>query len=301
MAVHLEEIAPGVLYLPGAQNIGIIPTEHDRGAIVIDTGLTRDTGKAILKALDAARLRPTAILNTHAHADHFGGNAFLVEKTGIPVYAPAYEEAAMRYPRMEAVGLFAGAAPIAALQGRFLLAPASPVDHIVTPGLLSIDGVALEAVALPGHSAAQTGYLVRDVLFSGDLLMPPAVLDKYGIVYCHDVAAHLASLERVQTLPATWHLPAHHPPTRDLAPLVTANRERFRDTLAQIRRVLALGPREAGAIQADLCAHYNINITTTEGFFLLQPTIYAHLSCLAGQGTVDFMVAEGRGLWRLRE
>jgi hypothetical protein len=108
-------------------------------------------------------------------------------------------------------------------------------------------------------------------------------------------------LERVQTLPATWHLPAHHPPTRDLAPLIASNRDRFQDTLAQIRRVLALGPQEAGAIQADLCAHYNINITTTEGFFLLQPTIYAHLSCLAGQGTVEFMVAEGRGLWRLRE
>ena len=300
MAVHLEAIAPGVLYLPGAQNIGIIPTEQDRGAIVIDTGLTRDTGKAILKALDAAGLRPAAILNTHAHADHFGGNAFLVEKTGVPVYAPAYEEAFLRYPRLEAVGLFAGAAPIAALQGRFLLAPASPVDYIVTPGPLRIDGVALEAVPLPGHSAGQTGYLVRDVLFSGDLVMPPTVLDKYGIVYCHDVAAHLESLERMPAVAATWHLPGHHPPTRDLAPLVAANRDRFRDTLAQIRRLLAQGPMEAGAIQAELCGHYNINITTTEGFFLLQPTIYAHLSCLAGQGEVEFAVADGRGLWWLR-
>jgi glyoxylase-like metal-dependent hydrolase (beta-lactamase superfamily II) len=289
------------LYLPGAQNIGIIPTDRDRGAIVIDTGLTRDTGKAILKALDAAGLRPAAILNTHAHADHFGGNAFLVEKTGVPVYAPVYEEAFLRYPRLEAVGLFAGAAPIGALQGRFLLAPASPIDHIVTPGPLNIDGVALEAVPLPGHSAGQTGYLVRDVLFSGDLVMPPTVLDKYGIVYCHDVAAHLESLERMPAVAATWHLPAHHPPTRDLAPLVAANRDRFRDTLAQIRRLLAQGPMEAGAIQAELCGHYNINITTTEGFFLLQPTIYAHLSCLAGQGEVEFAVVEGRGVWRLRE
>jgi glyoxylase-like metal-dependent hydrolase (beta-lactamase superfamily II) len=289
------------LYLPGAQNIGIIPTEQDRGAIVIDTGLTRDTGKAILKALDAAGLRPAAILNTHAHADHFGGNAFLVEKTGVPVYAPAYEEAFLRYPRLEAVGLFAGAAPIGALQGRFLLAPASPVDHIVTPGPLNIDGVALEAVPLPGHSAGQTGYLVRDVLFSGDLVMPPTVLDKYGIVYCHDVAAHLESLEPMPAVAATGHLPGHQPPTRDLAPLVAANRDRFRDTLAQIRRLLAQGPMEAGAIQAELCGHYNINITTTEGFFLLQPTIYAHLSCLAGQGEVEFAVVEGRGVWRLRE
>jgi len=298
MASNLEEIAPGVLYLPGAQNIGIIPTEQQQGAIIIDTGLSRDTGRAVLRALDARGLRPVAILNTHAHADHFGGNAFLVGRSGVPVYAPAQEEAALRYPRLEPVGLFAGAAPIPALLGHFLLAPASPVDHVVQPGPLAVAGVALDAVPLPGHSANQTGYLVRDVLFSGDLVMPPAVLDKYGIVYCHDVAAHLASLDGARRVPATWHVPAHHPPVRDLEPLLAGNEARFRDTLAQIRDLLAGGPREAAAIQAALCAHYSINLASPEAYYLLQTTVYAHLSCLVGQGAVRLTIAGNRALWQ---
>jgi len=298
MSANLETISPGVMYLPGAQNIGVIPTERDGGALIIDTGLTKDSGRAILRALAAAGLHPVAVLNTHAHADHFGGNDFIVKRTGVPVYAPVYEEAFIRYPRLEAVGLFAGAAPIPALQGHFLLAPASPVDHIVLPGAMLIDGVELEAVPLNGHSAGQLGYRVRDVLFSADLVMPQAVLEKYGIVYCHNVAAHLDSLARASAIPVAWHLPAHHPPIQDLAPLLAVNDARFRDTLAEILRLLADGPLEASTIQTALCAHYSINLAGAEGYFLLQPTVYAHLSCLVGQGAITFSVEGNRGLWR---
>ena len=299
MVADLVTISPGVLYLPGSQNIGIIPTEQERGAIIIDTGLSKDTGRAILRALDVAGLRPVAILNTHAHADHFGGNAFIVARTGIPVYAPAYDEAFLRYPRLEPVGLFAGAAPLPQLLGHFLLAPASPVDHVLSPGPVTVAGVPLTAVSLAGHSAGHTGYLVRDVLFSADLVMPAGVLDKYGIVYCHDVAAHLAALDRVGQMTIAQHLPAHAPPTPDLGPLLAANADRFRDTLAVILRLLAAGPQEASLIQTALCAHYSINLTTPEGYFLLQPTVYAHLSCLAAQGAIQFQVVGNQGLWAL--
>jgi glyoxylase-like metal-dependent hydrolase (beta-lactamase superfamily II) len=299
MAVNLLEIVPGVLYLPGSQNIGVIPTERGGGALIIDTGLSEDTARRLLRALDLARLRPAAILNTHAHADHFGGNAWLVQRAGVPVYAPLYEEAFMRYPRLEAVGLFAGAAPIAALQGHFLLAQPSPVDHLVRPGPLTVEGVEIEAVPLGGHSANQTGYLVRGVLFSADLLMPLAVLDKYGIVYCHDVAAHLESLDRVRAIPAAWHLPAHNPPVDDLDPLVSANVGRFTHTLERIQEVLAAGPQEASALLAALSAHYSITLTSPEAYFLLQPTIYAHLSCLAARGAVRLDIEDNRALWRL--
>ena len=97
--------------LPGSQNIGVMPTERDGAALIIDTGLSEDTARRLLRALDLARLRPAAILNTHAHADHFGGNAWLVRRAGVPVYAPVYEEAFMRYPRLEAVGLSRGPRP----------------------------------------------------------------------------------------------------------------------------------------------------------------------------------------------
>ena len=52
-----------------------------------------------------------AILTTHAHADHFGGNAIVVKRTGAAVYAPAFDEAVLRYPLLQPALLFAGADP----------------------------------------------------------------------------------------------------------------------------------------------------------------------------------------------
>jgi glyoxylase-like metal-dependent hydrolase (beta-lactamase superfamily II) len=44
------------------------------GAVLIDAGQDRDQAKRLLRACEAAGLTPCAIINTHAHADHFGGN-----------------------------------------------------------------------------------------------------------------------------------------------------------------------------------------------------------------------------------
>ena len=47
----LQPIAGRAHYLPGGNNLGIVLT-GDGGAIAIDTGLDKDTGRLIRKALD---------------------------------------------------------------------------------------------------------------------------------------------------------------------------------------------------------------------------------------------------------
>src|SRR3712207_8034535 len=73
----LQPIAGRAYCLPGSNNLGIVAT-GDGGAIAIDTGLDKDPGRLIRKALDEARLALRAIISTHHHADHIGGNDYLV-------------------------------------------------------------------------------------------------------------------------------------------------------------------------------------------------------------------------------
>ena len=49
-----QPITTHTAYIPGANNLGIVLTDDD-GAIVIDTGLDRDTGRLVRRALDEAR------------------------------------------------------------------------------------------------------------------------------------------------------------------------------------------------------------------------------------------------------
>ncbi|MCI0370980.1 MAG: 16S rRNA (guanine(527)-N(7))-methyltransferase RsmG [candidate division NC10 bacterium] len=75
-----------------------------------DTGLTADAGRRLLRGAEALGGKLVAIVNSHAHADHFGGNAFFLERTAAKGHAPAQEEAILRYPDLEPFCLF-GAAP----------------------------------------------------------------------------------------------------------------------------------------------------------------------------------------------
>jgi len=63
-----------IVSLPFEENTYVVWQAGRRDALVIDPGLEPDL---ILAFLQEEELTPAAILNTHGHADHIGGNAAL--------------------------------------------------------------------------------------------------------------------------------------------------------------------------------------------------------------------------------
>ncbi len=92
--VSAQELAPGVLFVPGHFVPGQQPDGNSLllrgkdGWIVIDTGRHPEHTQAVLAA--AGKLPIQAVINTHWHLDHVGGNV-LVRKAfpGVKVYASA--------------------------------------------------------------------------------------------------------------------------------------------------------------------------------------------------------------------
>ena len=110
----------------------------DVSAAVVDPG----DASPVLDFLSAQKLQLTAILNTHHHADHVGGNAELLRHFPDPVYGPRNE-------------------PIAQLTHR--LAEGDRVD--LTPLDLT-----LEVLDIPGHTAGHIAFHGGGYLFCGDTL-----------------------------------------------------------------------------------------------------------------------------------
>ncbi|MCC6314719.1 MAG: MBL fold metallo-hydrolase [Thermomicrobiales bacterium] len=292
-AVQLSE---RVWALPGGVNGGVIRGDDDR-LLLIDPGINETAGK---KALKAAREEiggeVAAILTTHGHADHFGANAAVVKRTGAHVYAPAPDDAVLRYPILQPALLYGGADPLESLRGNFLLAKASPVDCVVAPGPLAVEGVTIEVVDLSGHSPGQVGYLIYDVFFCADVILPESVLEKYRIPYLFGVTDHLAALERAADVAFAKAVPGHGPLLDRLDEAIAINRNLV-EAVADTTLELTERPATTEEILAGLLARFGSPAVDAPSFYLLQPTAAAFLAHLHRLERVSHEIRDGRAWW----
>ena len=115
-------------------NLGFICFEGDGGEksiYIVDSGNDETNGARILDFISEnfAGYQLKVILNTHSHADHCGGNSFLVEKTGCQVWASRGEAYLMEFPDIE-TQLVWGGTPIHDIRSKYLLAQPCRVSRV---------------------------------------------------------------------------------------------------------------------------------------------------------------------------
>jgi hydroxyacylglutathione hydrolase len=115
-------------------------TDHEGGsAFVVDPS----EAEPVIAALERTGLRLVAIVNTHHHHDHVGGNEGLLLRYGaMPVYAHASD-----------VGRVPG-----------------QTDQVEEGKRFHVAGLELEPLHVPGHTTGAVAYVVEDGVFTGDTL-----------------------------------------------------------------------------------------------------------------------------------
>lgn len=135
--------------MPAMNNIDIVPVRafqdnyiwimrRGGNAAVVDPG----DAQPVLDYLCAQKLALTAILNTHHHADHVGGNAGLLRHYQAPVYGPYDERIATVSHRLR--------------EG----------DHFT----LAAYGLEFSVLEIPGHTRTHIAFHGGGMLFCGDTL-----------------------------------------------------------------------------------------------------------------------------------
>lgn len=293
----LERLTDRVSVYTGGVNVGVIETD-DGGAILVDTGSNESNARKMLREVrDDRGVRVDAILTTHAHADHFGGNAFVVKRTDATVYAPPFEAAVIRHPELQPIFLYGGAAPPEALRQRFILAEPSPVNVEIGPGPTEVLGVPVEIVPLGGHSPNQAGCVVDGVFFCADVVFPEAAIDKYRIPYLFDLTQHLAAMTAALDVDATHVVPGHGPIETSIGELVRMNRVIVDETLDCIRRSLT-EPLTLEQVAEIVFERMGVPMAGHISYYLLRPTIAAYLTHLEGLGEVEHVMAGRVAKWR---
>jgi hydroxyacylglutathione hydrolase len=154
-----------VVPLPAFEDNYIWVLHDEHHAIAIDPG----EPEPLIDYLDANDLALAAVLNTHHHRDHTGGNVALRQRYGCPVHAPDN-------PRIPAV------------------------THVVRGGdalHLSHPPAQLAVIATPGHTLDHVSYVGHGCVFCGDTLFGCGC----GKLFEGTPAMMAASLDAILALP----------------------------------------------------------------------------------------------------
>jgi len=290
--MELQALSERTRLIPGPSNIGVIMLGGDRVALV-DSGLDRRIAKRVLELLGAYRLRPAVILNTHAHADHCGGNAFLQAETDCRILASPLEAAAVTNPLIQAIALYGGAPP-EELRNPLIVAESSQAEAIGT-NLLELDDLKIEVLQLGGHSIGQIGFKVDGVAFLGDTLFPMHTIQKHRLLFIYDPLEHLETLEKLRTVSATTYVGGHFRPESRIDMLLAENIRHVREAFALLKKLLT-GPQPYDRLAKQFFGSFELKKTGWE-HFLYRATLSGFLSALKRNGEADYRIMDNLLVW----
>ncbi|MCS7240239.1 MAG: MBL fold metallo-hydrolase [Candidatus Bipolaricaulota bacterium] len=287
-------LAKGVVVFTGAVNLGAVVA--DKEVIFLDAGLDDGAARKLWRWAEEQGLQPRAAILTHAHADHFGG-AHLWVNRGLALYASRLEGMMMEHPICEPLFLFSGASPLPDLLSKFTFAKPCKLAGALGPGPFELGSVVLEIIELSGHTPAQIGVRLGNVLFCADALFPPEILAKHPIPFCHDLDQAILSLRVVEETEVV--VPGH-------GPLLTGATLRaacaaFRGQLERIREAAFQAlttPRTTEEVLSAVAEKVGERLTSLTAVLLAQTTVLAALASLVRAGLAAPVVEGNRLLWQ---
>ena len=291
---ELVQLTDRCYYIESPAKIGLYRLSDD-DVCLIDSGNDKDAGRKVRQLLDKNGWKLRAIYNTHANADHIGGNRYLQGQTGCKIFAPGIDCAITRHPILEPAFLYGGYPP-KDLRHKFLLAQESEAE-LLTPECLP-EG--FESIPLPGHFFDMVGYRTGDgVVFLADCLSSRETLEKYQIGFIYDVAAYLDTLEKVKTMQAKLFVPSHAAVTEDIAPLAQVNIDKVHEIAGRILDICK-EPLCFEAILQRLFRDYALTMNF-EQYVLVGSTVRSYLAWLKDSGRLTVVFEDGMLLWQRAE
>jgi len=293
--VSLELIQGNSYYIKGIFAIGIY--RYGTKVMLIDSGSDEQSAKDVADVLAAENYIVGAIINTHCHPDHCGGNSFFQKKyPEIKIYAAYDEKMFIEDPKWAPRCFCGNAAPFSGLKNKHIAPQKSSIVTDIIPycdGTVIADGQSITIVTLPGHTPGSIGVITPDnILYSGDALFGKVTFIKHPILFYTDIENTLASFKKLAVLRVDACVLYHGGIIDNLVQVVQEHEQRVLETKDAILSIVQHAEFSLDILTQEIMQKYNIpgNVIS---FTLTQTTIRAYLTKLESEGAVNIEVKKG--------
>ncbi len=292
----LQKIKGNSYFYSGRLSIGVYLDNKSKSAILVDSGIDKDTAKKVDKLVDSLGYTIGAIINTHSHADHCGGNKFIQDAhPEINIYSTEFERHFIENPFLEPFCFCSGAVPYKELRNKLLEAEPSVISNVIpyNDSIINIGNVQFNIVTLPGHTNGMIGVISPDkVFYCGDAIFGNETLDKHGVLFYTDIEKSKESLEKLRNYNECVYLLYHGGIVKNIESLINEHLSKLEDTEDFIREIIRKSPITLDNLTHEVMNKYGVAQNVIQ-YTLTQTCIKSYISNLQRKGLVSLIVKEG--------
>lgn len=141
----------------------LVISDSEKNCVIVDPGCYYPEERFELENyIEQNGLKPLALLNTHCHIDHILGNAWVIQKYGVPFY--------MHESDLQTLNAVPNYAPMYGFVG---FEPSPQPTHLVNHGdILQFGNIKFEVIFGPGHAPGHIAFYSEAFKFvvNGDIL-----------------------------------------------------------------------------------------------------------------------------------
>ncbi|MGB3366994.1 MAG: MBL fold metallo-hydrolase, partial [Acidaminobacteraceae bacterium] len=213
--MELIHLKGNTYYIKSVVNIGLYKMSTNK-CLLIDSGFSGKYAIELVDFLKSIKIDVIAVINTHGHRDHMGGNYLLKKEFGSLIYASKFEDTFIERPDLASMFVHPSA-PFTSFKNVHI--EGSKVDYIVDEHeKLTIDKIDFNIINLAGHSPNQIGVVTPDdVFFTADAYVCKSELEQMKILFSYDLTKDLECKKRMLTMKHSIYLPSHGKPTKNIS------------------------------------------------------------------------------------
>lgn len=294
--ITLEKVVGNSFYVTGRLSIGLYLVENEKSAVLIDSGLDSENAKKVDKAIKSLGYRISAVINTHSHADHCGGNSYF-QKTypDLRIFATDFESHFIEEPYLEPLTFCCGSFPFKGLRVRLLEAEKSHVTDRIPyiDGKIKVNNTDFSVLTLPGHTDGMIGIITPDeVLYYGDAIFGQETYEKHGVLFYTDIEKIKETFNKLKTVDVRGHVLYHGSLVENPLQIIENHEKKIEETEKFILDVIMEAPISLESLIAKIMNRYKIDNNIVQ-HSLTSTCVRSYISYLESNGLIALNVEDG--------